>query len=109
MARIADAKKAEDIIILDVRKTCNYTDYFILATGQTTSHLQAVCNEIIKEFKDLEVAPIGLDGINAPYWRVLDFGDVIFHCFTDDTRRYYNLERLWADAEKVEWEKKTKT
>ncbi|HQH12089.1 MAG TPA: ribosome silencing factor [Candidatus Sumerlaeota bacterium] len=108
MARIADAKKAENIIVLDVRNICNYTDYFILATGQTSNHLQAICGEIVKEFKKLEVELLGLDGINAPYWRVLDYGDVIFHCFTEDTRRYYNLERLWADADKVEWEKKTR-
>ena len=79
MARIADAKKAENIIVLDVRNICNYTDYFILATGQTSNHLQAICGEIVKEFKALAVALLGLDGINAPYLRVLDNGEVIFH------------------------------
>jgi len=106
IARIADEKKAENIVVLDVRKVCNFTDYFVLATGQTTNHLRAICDGVIETLYDSGGAPIGFDGINAPSWRVLDYGDVIFHCFTEDVRRYYKLERLWADGVVIEWQKK---
>lgn len=106
IARIADEKKAENIVVLDVRKVCNYTDYFVMATGQTTNHLKAVCDELFKALSASGELPIGFDGINAPSWRVLDYGDVIFHCFTEDVRCYYKLERLWADGALVEWQRK---
>ena len=106
IARIAYDKKAEDILILDVRKICNYTDFFVLATGQTTNHLQAICSEVQEVLDKAGISPIGFDGINAPYWRVMDYGDVIFHCFTENVRRFYGLEHLWGDAEIVEWQKK---
>jgi len=106
IARIADEKKAENIVVLDVREVCNFTDYFVMATGLTTNHLKAVCDEVFRTLSASGGRPIGFDGINAPSWRVLDYGDVIFHCFTEDIRCYYKLERLWADGAVIEWQRK---
>jgi ribosome-associated protein len=106
IARIADEKKAEDILILDVRKISNFTDYFVLASGQTMQHLKGMCNEIEHKMKEAGVTLFGIDGTDASSWRVLDYGDVIFHCFTGESRRYFDLEHLWGDAKTVEWQKK---
>lgn len=106
IARIAFDKKAEDILILDVRKVSNFTDYFVLVTGRTTLHLRAVCDAVDQKLKAAGAPLFGRDGLAASSWRVMDYGDVIFHCFTEDTRRYFNLEHLWGDAKPVEWVKK---
>lgn len=106
IARIADEKKAEDILILDVRKISNFTDYFILASGQTIQHLKGMCYEIEHMLKEAGVTLFGIDGTDASSWRVLDYGDVIFHCFTGESRQYFDLEHLWGDAKTVEWKKK---
>jgi ribosome-associated protein len=105
IARIAHDKKGEDIIALDVRKVCSFTDYFVIVTGQTSTHLRAICGEIGKQFKDSGVTLYGVDGESSASWRVMDYGDVVFHCFTEDCRKYYNLENLWGDAKSVEWKK----
>jgi len=106
IARIAYDKKADDILILDVRKVCNFTDYFVLVTGQTTIHLRAICDGVNEKLKAAGVPLFGMDGLTASSWRVMDYGDVVFHCFSEETRGYFNLEHLWGDAETVEWEKK---
>ena len=106
IARIAYDKKAEDILVLDVRKVCNFTDYFVLVTGQTSIHLRAICDEVNEKLKAVGVPLFGMDGLTASSWRVMDYGDVVFHCFSDETRRYFDLEHLWGDAKTVEWLKK---
>jgi ribosome-associated protein len=106
IARIAYDKKAEDILILDVRKVCNFTDYFVLVTGQTSIHLRAICDEVNEKLKTAGVPLFGMDGLTGSSWRVMDYGDVVFHCFSEETRRYFDLERLWGDAKTVEWSKK---
>ncbi len=106
IARIAEDKKAEDILVLDVRKVCNFTDYFVLVTGQTSIHLRGICDEVHEKMKAAEVPLFGMDGMTGSSWRVMDYGDVVFHCFSDETRRYFELERLWGDAKSVEWSKK---
>lgn len=106
IARIANEKKGEDIVVLDVRKVCNFTDYFVLGTGQTTLHLRAICEEVNKKLRESEVVLFGSDGLAANSWCVMDYGDVLFHCFTEEARQYYDLERLWGDAPQIEWQKK---
>lgn len=104
IARIAEDKKAEDIVILDVTNFCNFTDYFVLATADTSNHIKAICGEVEVRLKESHIPARGMDGKHGSTWRVLDYGDVIFHCFDEKTRHYYNLERLWADAEEIQWE-----
>ena len=104
IARIAEDKKARDIVILDVKNLCNFTDYFVLATADSTSQIRAICGEIEEKLKESHIPARGMDGKHGSTWRVLDYGDVIFHCFSQETREYYNLEKLWADAEEIRWE-----
>ena len=97
-----DAKKAEDIIILDLKKHTTFTSYFIIATANSEPHLQTLAKEISrlmkKEYKILPLSPINdLD----KKWILLDFQDIIVHIFLEETREYYDLEELWFEAEKL--------
>jgi ribosome-associated protein len=99
---LADNRKAEDIVILDVRKTSSITDYFVICTGTSEPHLRAIYDEITDTlFNDHGIKPRAMDGgVNTP-WVVLDFFDVIVHIMRKDVRDQYQLEELWGDAPKV--------
>lgn len=104
---LADNRKAEDIVILDVRKTSSITDYFVICTGTSEPHLRAVYNEITDTLlEDHGIKPRALDGGLNTAWVVLDFFDVIVHIMRKDVREQYQLEELWGDAPKVKTRKK---
>ena len=96
---LAENKKAENIVILDVRKLSSVTDYFVIASGGNEPHLRAIVNEITDSlWDDYQVRPRRVDGGPAAAWQVLDFFDVIVHIMRTDVREKYNLESLWGDA-----------
>ncbi len=98
----ADNRKAEDIVVLDVRKLSSVTDYFVIASGTSEPHLRAIVNEITDELRDEhEVRPRVVDGTMQGAWVVLDFLDVIVHVMRADAHARYDLEGLWGDAPKV--------
>jgi ribosome-associated protein len=98
----ADNRKAEDIVVLDVRKLSSVTDYFVIASGTSEPHLRAIVNEITDELRDEhEVRPRVVDGTMQGAWVVLDFFDVIVHVMRADARERYDLEGLWGDAPQV--------
>ena len=97
--KLAENKKAENIVILDVRKLSSVTDYFVIASGSTEPHLRAIVNEITdKLWDEHQVRARRIEGGNASSWQVLDFFDVIVHIMRADVREKYNLESLWGDA-----------
>jgi len=97
--KLAENKKAENIVILDVRKLSSVTDYFVVASGATEPHLRAIVNEITdKLWDDYKLRARRVEGGAASTWQVLDFFDVIVHIMRDDVREKYNLESLWGDA-----------
>lgn len=99
---LADNKKAEDIVVLDVRKLSSITDYFVLCTGTSEPHLRAIVDEIQDKLeKDVNLSPRGTDGTFQTNWVVLDYFDVIVHVMRADARELYNLEDLWGDAPRV--------
>jgi ribosome-associated protein len=99
---LADDKKAEDIVVLDVRKVSSVTDYFVIASGTSEPHLRAIVNEIEDRLRDDHgVKPRAVDGTLQTSWVVLDFFDVIVHVMRHDLREKYDLETLWGDAPKV--------
>ena len=111
MARLcrdfADNKKAENIVILDVRKLSSVTDYFVIASGTSEPHLRAIVDEIIDRLRDEHgVRPVRRDGTVHGSWVVLDYFDVIVHVMRQDAREHYDLESLWGDAKRVEPRKK---
>jgi len=99
---LADNKKAEDIVILDVRELSSVTDYFVIASGTSEPHLRAITDEIADRLReDYDTRPLAIDGTSQSAWVVLDFFDVIVHVMHRDVRKRYDLETLWGDAPRV--------
>jgi ribosome-associated protein len=104
---LADNKKAENIVVLDVRKTSSVTDYFVICSGSSEPHLRAIVSEIRNKLAtDYDLRPRAVDGEANTPWQVLDFFDVIVHIMKSDVRERYDLEGLWGDAPKVRTRKK---
>jgi len=97
IARIADGKKARDIVILDLRQLTSITDYFVICTGEVDQHVKAIADEIEKRLAPRD-KPWHIEGYQHQSWILLDYVDVVVHIFQPETRQYYNLEKLWADA-----------
>ncbi|MDX1952771.1 MAG: ribosome silencing factor [Verrucomicrobiota bacterium] len=104
---LADNKKAENIVVLDVRKVSSITDYFVIATGSSEPHLKAIVNEITDTLLiEHNLKPSARDGTVGTPWIVLDYFDVIIHVMRNDIREQYKLEDLWGDVPKVSTRKK---
>jgi ribosome-associated protein len=99
---LADNKKAEDIVVLDVREISSITDYFVIASGTSEPHLRAISDEIIDKLRDdYGERPRAIDGNLQTAWLVLDYFDVIVHVMRPEVRDRYDLETLWGDAPRV--------
>jgi ribosome silencing factor RsfS/YbeB/iojap len=99
---LADNKKAENIVILDVRELSSVTDYFVIASGTSEPHLRAIVDEIKDNLRDgHQLRPKGIDGTLQAAWVVLDYFDVIVHVMRGDLRERYDLETLWGDAPRL--------
>jgi ribosome-associated protein len=106
---LAENRKAEEIVILDVRKASSITDYFVIATGTSEPHLRAIVDELTEKLREEEgVRPRALDGSIQNAWVVLDFFDVIVHVMRGDVRAHYDLEGLWGDVPRVRTRSKSK-
>jgi ribosome-associated protein len=98
----ADNKKAENIVVLDVRKLSSVTDYFVICSGTSEPHLRAISDEISTRLReDQGLRPRAVDGTLQTAWIVMDFFDVIVHVMRQDVREKYDLEALWGDAPRV--------
>lgn len=98
----ADDKKAEDIVVLDLRKLSSVTDYFVIATGTSEPHLRAIRDEILDRLRvDCGLRPRAVDGSLPTAWLVLDYFDVIVHLMRSEVRERYDLEGLWGDAPRI--------
>jgi ribosome-associated protein len=104
----ADNRKAENVVILDVRDLSSVTDYFVIASGTSEPHLRAIVDEITDRLReDHDLRPTRKDGSVQGAWVVLDFFDVIVHVMRADARERYDLESLWGDAARVKPKKKS--
>jgi ribosome-associated protein len=105
---LAENRKAENIVVLDVQKLSSVTDYFVVASGTSEPHLRAITDEITDKLRDgYDLRPRAIDGTFQTAWVVLDYFDVIVHVMRADARERYNLEGLWGDAPKVRTKKKS--
>ena len=103
-ARAADDKQATDVVVLDVGDIIGITEAFVLASGTNTRQVRTICDEVELALKiEAELAPRSIEGLSDASWVLLDYGDLVVHVFLAETREFYGLERLWADAERVEW------
>ena len=104
IAALAQEKLAQDVVILDMRPVCSYTDFFVIATGQNPRQTAAIYDEVHSQMKheDVRLLPQSVDGQREATWIVADYVDVVLHVFTPDARNYYRLEDLWGDVPSVE-------
>lgn len=103
IARLALEKKAESVIVLDMTALVYYTDYFVICSAENATHAGALADNI-EEFmkKKRKLAPIGaIEGRASGLWVLMDYGDLVVHIFEKETRRHYELEKLWLDAPEV--------
>lgn len=94
-------KNAYGTRVLNVSKLVSYTDVFVILTGRSDRHVQAIADAIEEIMKEKGVTPTGVEGRQANTWILLDFGSVVVHVFEKTTRDYYELEKLWSDAETI--------
>jgi ribosome-associated protein len=103
IAGLAQEKLAQDVLILDMRPVCSYTDFFVLATGQNPRQTRAIWDEVHARLKQEERSlPASVAGGPEGHWIVADYLDVVFHVFTPESRDYYRLEELWGDVPSIE-------
>ena len=102
-ARSASAKQAESVAILDVHGLIVITDYFVIASGETERQVRTIVEEVEKALRDLGRKPVRREGETEGRWVLLDYVDVVVHVFAEEEREYYDLERLWRDAPRVDW------
>ncbi|HET6601509.1 MAG TPA: ribosome silencing factor [Gaiella sp.] len=103
MAALCEEKLATDVAILDMGSVCDYTDYFVIATGKNPRLTKAIHDEVYAVLKrDAKLTPRSSSGLPEASWIVDDYLDVVLHVFTPETRAYYRLEDLWDDVPKLE-------
>ena len=91
-------KKAADVLILNVREKASYADFFVIASGESERQVSAMAEYLQEKLVERQVRPLGVEGQESGSWVLLDFGEVVTHLFFSETRAFYDLEGLWADA-----------
>ena len=103
LAAIADSKKAEDLIVLDMRELVAYTDFLAICTARSERQAKAIVDEVrVRVKRDTGLLPGGVDGGGEAGWTILDYLDCVLHVFTPEARERYGLEELWRDAPRLE-------
>jgi ribosome-associated protein len=105
IAALAQEKLATDIVVLDMRPVCSYTDYFVVATGRNVRQTKAIWDEVHETLKrEARLIPRSVDGEREASWIIADYLDVVLHVFTPEQRAFYRLDELWGDVPSVEVE-----
>jgi ribosome-associated protein len=99
--KASQAKKAEEILVLDLRNLSSFTDFFVIMTGNSSRQNVAIYESIEQELKRGNTAPIGVEGKDLGEWILMDYGNFVVHVFSKRAREYYSLEKLWGDAPRV--------
>ena len=102
VTKALDAKKGMDIKLLKIDKVSSLADYFLICTGTSNTHVKTLCDYAEYEMDQLGEPMLGREGHRGNSWELLDYGSVVIHVFTEEARKFYDLERLWADAEVVD-------
>jgi len=97
-AEIALSKKANDVVLMDLRKVSSMADYFLICSGDVDLHVKAIVDEIKSQLRDRKVKPWHVEGYQNLSWVLMDYVDVVVHVFRPEMREFYNLEKLWGDA-----------
>jgi ribosome-associated protein len=100
--KVLDAKKAENIRVLETHDVSVLADYFVICTATSTTHIKTLSDEVDKALSDKGEQPLRTEGYRSGGWVLVDFGCLVVHIFTDEARKFYNLEHLWSDAPQVD-------
>jgi ribosome-associated protein len=103
-ARLSAENKARDVVVLDLTGVTPMYDYFVIATGTSRRQIHNLAEEIDALMKTEGHKRLGIEGYESAKWVVQDYGDIVVHIFDKETRDYYELEELWADARKLDWQ-----
>ena len=102
VTRCLDSKKGMDIKLLKIGKVSSLADYFLICTGTSNTHVRTLCDCAEYKLEQLGETMLGREGHRGNSWELLDYGSIVVHVFTEEARKFYDLERLWADAELVD-------
>ena len=102
VTKALDEKKGIDIKVLRIEKISSLADYFVIYTGTVNTHVKTLCDYAEYTMEQLGETMMGREGHRGNSWELLDYGSVVVHVFTEEARKFYDLERLWADAEVVD-------
>ena len=102
VTKALDDKKGMDIKLLRIDEVSSLADYFLICTGTSNTHVKTLCDHAEYTFEQLGEPMLGREGHRGNAWELLDYGTIVVHVFTEEARRFYDLERLWADAEQVD-------
>ena len=94
-------KKAKDVLILDLQGLTIIADYFVICSGESTTHVRAIAESIEEKSKKAGIRLIGIEGLTNSRWILIDYGDVIVHVFEEGMRSFYEIEKLWMDARSI--------
>ncbi len=100
-ARAAQDRKALDPKVLNLAGICSFTDYFLICSGTSTRHTQAICDAVLESLEKTGVSPSHIEGYSQAEWILMDYLEFVVHIFSHRARQFYDLERLWKTAEKV--------
>ena len=102
VTKALDEKKGMDIKLLRIDQVSSLADYFLICTGTSNTHVKTLCDYAEYAMEQLGEPMLGREGHRGNTWELLDYGSVVIHVFTEEARKFYDLERLWADAEQVD-------
>jgi len=88
-------------VILELKKLTVIADYFVICSGESTTQVKAIADNVERQLRELGIKPIGIEGEGHAHWVLIDYGDVVVHVFEDETRRFYELEKFWLDAPRI--------
>jgi ribosome-associated protein len=103
--KAAIEKKAQDPVLLELRGTTSFTDYFLLCSGKSDRQVQAIAQGIEEALKKKGIRPLGREGVTGGRWILIDYEDVVVHIFLEPVRQFYDLEGLWIDAPRIDLQK----
>ena len=102
VTKALDEKKGMDIKLLRIDRVSSLADYFLICTGTSNTHVKTLCDYAEVTLEQLGETMLGREGHRGNSWELLDYGCIVVHVFTDEARKFYDLERIWADAEQID-------
>lgn len=101
IAKCLDDKKGRRITVLEVGELTSISDYFVVASGGSAPQVKAMADEVIEKLGEAGFTPVHIEGYNVATWILIDYSDVVVHIFSEETREFYDIERLWMDAKNI--------